>query len=100
MTIFISPLIKGYDLFAIIEGYVFYILFVCFLNKKRGMKMSKLTVPLIKGNDLFAIIEGHVFMTIYKKEESMFLTRTLLKISRSTYVLFKVIPHKSLTRIM
>lgn len=40
--------------------------------------MSKLTVPLIKGNDLFAIIEGHVFMTIYKKEESMFLTRTLL----------------------
>ena len=62
--------------------------------------MSKLTVPLIKGNDLFAIIEGHVFMTIYKKEESMFPTRTLLKISRSTYVLFKVIPHKSLTRIM
>ena len=62
--------------------------------------MSKLTVPLIKGNDLFAIIEGHVFMTIYKKEESMFLTRTLLKILRSTYVLFKVIPHKSLTRIM
>lgn len=62
--------------------------------------MSKLTVPLIKGNDLFAIIEGHVFMTIYKKEESMFLTRTLLKISRPTYVLFKVIPHKSLTRIM
>ena len=62
--------------------------------------MSKLTVPLIKDNDLFAIIEGHVFMTIYKKEEPMFLTRTLLKISRSTYVLFKVIPHKSLTRIM
>lgn len=61
--------------------------------------MSKLTVPLIKGNDLFAIIEGYVFMTIYKKEESMFLARTLLKISRSTYVLFKVIPHKSLTRI-
>ena len=56
--------------------------------------------PLIKGYDLFAIIEGHVFMTIYKKEESMFLARTLLKISRSTYVLFKVIPHKSLTRIM
>ena len=64
--------------------------------------MSKLTVPLIKGNDLFAIIEGHVFMTISKKkkEEPMFLTRTLLKISRSTYVFFKVIPHKSLTRIM
>lgn len=61
--------------------------------------MSKLTVPLIKGNDLFAIIEGYVFMAIYKKEESMFLARTLLKISRSTYVLFKVIPHKSLTRI-
>ena len=63
--------------------------------------MSKLTVPLIKGNDLFAIIEGHVFMTIYKKkEESMFLTRTLLKISRSTYVLFKVISHKTFSRIM
>ena len=62
--------------------------------------MSKLTVPLIKGNDLFAIIEGYVFMSIYKKEESMFLTRTLLKMSRSTYVLFKVIPHKSLTWVM
>ena len=38
-----------------------------FKTKKRGMKISKLTVPLIKGNDLFAIIEGHVFMTNYKK---------------------------------
>ena len=101
MTIFISPLIKAHAYFAIIEGHVF-IHFCMFLKtKKRGIKMSKLTVPLIKGNDLFAIIEGHVFMSIYiKKEESMFLTRTLLKISRSTYVLFKVIPHKTLTRIM
>ena len=41
--------------------------------------MSKLTVPLIKGNDLFAIIEGHVFMTIYKKEEPMFLSRALFE---------------------
>ena len=84
----------------LLKGMFLYTFCMIFKTKKRGMKMSKLTVPLIKGNDLFAIIEGHVFMTIYKKEESMFLTRTLLKISRSTYVLFKVIPHKSLARIM
>ena len=38
MTIFISPLIKGYDLFAIIEGYVFYILFVRFFKRKEENK--------------------------------------------------------------
>ena len=32
MTIFISPLIKGYDLFAIIEGYVF----IYFYKKKKS----------------------------------------------------------------
>ena len=85
----------------LLKGMFLYTFCMIFKTKKRGMKMSKLTVPLIKGDDPFAIIEGHVFMTIYiKKEESMFLTRTLLKISRPTYVLFKVIPHKSLTRIM
>ena len=63
--------------------------------------MSKIISPLIKGDDPFAIIEGHVFMTIYKKkEEPMFLSRALLKISRSTYILFKVIPHKSLSGVM
>ena len=34
MTIFISPLIKGYDLFAIIEGYVF-IYFLCDFFKRK-----------------------------------------------------------------
>lgn len=34
MTIFISPLIKGYDLFAIIEGYVF-MYFLCDFFKQK-----------------------------------------------------------------
>ena len=65
------------------------------------MTLDLFISPLIKGDDPFAIIEGHVFMTIYKKkEEPMFLSRALLKISTTSYVLFKVISHKCLTRIM
>ena len=97
-----SPLIKGNDPFAIIEGHVF----IQFSHNKQKQKERNknviFTSPLIKGDDPFAIIEGHVFMTIYKKkkEEPMFLSRALLKISRSTYILFKVIPHKSLSWVM
>ena len=36
MTIFISPLIKGYDLFAIIEGYVFIHFLYVFKTKREG----------------------------------------------------------------
>ena len=34
MTIFISPLIKAHAYFAIIEGHVFYVLFVRFSKQK------------------------------------------------------------------
>ena len=62
MSIFISPLIKAHAYFAIIEGHVFYALFVRFSKQKeRNEKYKFLSVPLIKGDDPFAIIEGHVF---------------------------------------
>ena len=44
MTIFISPLIKGYDLFAIIEGYVFMYFLCDFSNEKRRTKMTILSL--------------------------------------------------------
>ena len=69
MSKIISPLIKGDDPFAIIEGHVFIQFSHYFLKQKERNKNVIFTSPLIKGDDPFAIIEGHVFMTIYKKKK-------------------------------